>query len=34
MNKYSLGTIVGAALLGVSKKWGSKSEAVSAKIHP
>jgi hypothetical protein len=32
MNKFSLGTIVGAALLGVSKKLGSKSEAVSAKI--
>jgi hypothetical protein len=29
MNKYSLGTIVGAALLGVSKKLGSKSEAIS-----
>jgi hypothetical protein len=33
MNKYSLGTIVGAALLGLSKKWGSKSEAVSAKLE-
>jgi hypothetical protein len=31
MNKYSLGTIVGAALLGLSKKWGSKSEAVMIK---
>jgi hypothetical protein len=29
MNKTALGTIVGAALLGLSKKLGSKSEAVS-----
>ena len=29
MNKFSLGTIIGAALLGVSKKLGSKSEAIS-----
>ena len=28
MNKTALGTIVGAALLGLSKKLGSKSEAV------
>ena len=35
MNKYSLGTIVGAALLGLSKKWGSKSqkEIVGVKLN-